>query len=422
MADPLALRLQPASFRGVPFQVEGSSFEAGRRVQVHEYPQRDKPWAEDLGRATRSIALRAFLIGADYVEQANALLAAAEEAGPGTLVHPWFGSMEVSLRDPCRVDFDPGLGRAVVSLSFVEAGELEFPSGITSTQAQSQIAADQLSSAAAGSFGSAFSVADYAGFVSDAANGSFASAFGVAATLGGSFASLSGWASQLGGYAGQVSGLFAAPLALGQQVMDWFDMSAIVAGMAGTDLTAGPTYASAALVTPSTDALGSVVLGITGMAGNGGAGGPLNAPVPAPGLTPARSQIVVNTAAINGLVRRALLAQAVGMSSVVDTTVQTDAHAVRDALCGALDLESLVADDASYEALQAARRAVYADLTQRSSNGARLITITPGETTPALVIAYDQYEDAARGDEIAVRNHINHPGFVPATALQVLSQ
>ena len=45
--------LRPASFRGVSFQVDVASLSAGRRVQVHEYPQRDQPWVEDLGRATR---------------------------------------------------------------------------------------------------------------------------------------------------------------------------------------------------------------------------------------------------------------------------------------------------------------------------------------------------------------------------------
>ena len=41
---------------------------------------------------------------------------------------------------------------------------------------------------------------------------------------------------------------------------------------------------------------------------------------------------------------------------------------------------------------------------------------------PALVLAYDLYEDAARADEIATRNRINHPGFLPPIPLQVLSR
>ncbi|HCJ3312695.1 TPA: DNA circularization N-terminal domain-containing protein, partial [Escherichia coli] len=36
-------RLQDASFRGVPFKVEEESAGTGRRVETHEYPNRDKP-------------------------------------------------------------------------------------------------------------------------------------------------------------------------------------------------------------------------------------------------------------------------------------------------------------------------------------------------------------------------------------------
>jgi hypothetical protein len=330
--------------------------------------------------------------------------------------------MTVSLKDPCRVRFDASLGRAVVSLAFVEAGELAFPAAGDGTQGQSQAAADAMCVIGADDFASVFGVADLPAFVADLASLDLARAFDVASTLGSSFASLSAWAGQLRGWCGIAVGLFGLPASLGRQVMDWFDLSDIVAGLAGSDLASGPTYAGAVLQAPRTDSIAAMVLGIVGVAGNGGAGGALNAPMPALGLSPARRQQVFNTAAINALTRRALLAQAVGMSSVIDTTVQTDALAVRDALCGALDLESLVADDMAYDALQAARRAVWADITQRASDGARVITIVPGETTPALVLAYDQYEDAARGDEIALRNHINHPGFIPARPLQVLSR
>ena len=45
-------RLQEASFRGVPFKFEGEGSAVGRRVETHEYPNRDKPYTEDLGKVT----------------------------------------------------------------------------------------------------------------------------------------------------------------------------------------------------------------------------------------------------------------------------------------------------------------------------------------------------------------------------------
>ncbi len=421
MAD-LKLQLQPASFRGVPFQVNAAGVEVGRRVQVHEYPQRDKPWTEDLGRATRAFTVDAFVIGEDYIRQANALIAAAEEEGPGTLVHPWLGSMQVSLKDLLRVNFDATLGQAVVSFSFVEPGELAFPSAADSTPALSQVAADNLSSAGAESFADSFDVAGFPAFVSDLAGLNIAKSFGLASSLGASFAPLSVWARQLGAYATAAQSLLGLPQTLGAQVMDWFDLSGIVASLSLGSAASGPTFATATAAAPTSDPLAAMALGIVGLAGNGGAGGALNAPVPPVAATPTRRQTVQNNAAINALVRRALLAQAVGISSHVDATVQTAAHGVRDALCRALDLESLIADDGSYEALQAARRAVWTDLTTRASGGARLVDYTPTEVLPALVIAYDRYEDAGRAVELADRNNLIHPGFVPMRTLQVLSR
>lgn len=421
MAD-LIQQLQPASFRGVPFKVIAAGVEAGRRVQVHEYPQRDKPWSEDLGRAARSDTVEAFVIGEDYIAQAKALIAAAEEEGPGTLVHPWFGSMQVTLKEMLRVNFDAELGQALVAFSFVEAGELAFPSAADSTPKLSQIAADNLSAAGAESFSDTFDVTGFPSFVSDLASFNIAKSFGFASTLGGSFAPLSAWARQLGGYATAAQSLMGLPATLGAQIMDWFDLSGIVASLSLGNAFSGPTFATATAAAPTTDPLSAMALGIVGLAGNGGAGGTLNAPVPSLTSTPARQQSVKNNAAINAIVRRGLLAQAVGISSQVDATVQTSAHAVRNAVCRALDLESLIADDASYEALQAARRAVWTDITTRASGGARLVDLTPTEVLPALVLAYDRYEDAARAVELADRNNINHPGFVPMRKLQVLSR
>lgn len=440
MAD-LTLDLQPASFRGVPFHVDGAGADVGRRVQVHEYPQRDRPWAEDLGRAARGFTVDAFVIGPNYIADAQALMAAAEEEGPGTLVHPWFGSMEVSLKDLMRVRFDARLGHAIIGFSFVEAGELEFPTFDASTPVQSQMAADLLCAVSIDSFASGlsgFSIAGLPSFVGNLAGINISGALAFAGSLGSGFSMLSGWAGSLtaiakggiGGLLGSVGGLLGntigqllnAPMMLGRGLMDLLDISSIVGGLVRGGGRSTPTYASATSTAPGRDPLAALTLGIVAMAGNGGAGGALNAPVPVPGTTPARQQQVQNTAAINALFRRGLLAQAVGISSHIDTTVQTDAFAIRTALCDALDAESLVADDAVYQALQAARRAVYVDITARATAGARLVDLTPTEVAPALVLAYDRYEDAGRADEVASRNDVIHPGFVPMRTLQVLSR
>ena len=88
-------KLRPASFRGVPFFVDDTSTSTGRKIQLHEYPKRDLPYSEDLGKVSKSYAIRAFVVGEDCFEQRDALLDALEQEGSGTLVHPTLGTINV---------------------------------------------------------------------------------------------------------------------------------------------------------------------------------------------------------------------------------------------------------------------------------------------------------------------------------------
>ena len=62
--------LRPASFRGVPFDAfEEHSEAGGRRLVRHEFPLRDTPYAEDMGRKAGQWQVEAFVLRnrwADY--------------------------------------------------------------------------------------------------------------------------------------------------------------------------------------------------------------------------------------------------------------------------------------------------------------------------------------------------------------------
>lgn len=126
--------LLPASFRCVPFQVNGASSEFGRRNQTHEYPFRNVPYTEDMGRSARRNKIDAFLIGDDHKEQAEKLVEAIEEEGAGTLIHPLLGELNVNIVGTATVSNSIENGRmSVISFSFVEAGELIFPDSSVAT-------------------------------------------------------------------------------------------------------------------------------------------------------------------------------------------------------------------------------------------------------------------------------------------------
>lgn len=127
--------LHPASFRGVPFAVIEGESQFGRRQAVHEYPMRDRVWVEDLGRGTRRITMQGFIVqgsriynAGDVFTQRDSLVAACEMKGPGTLIHPTLGELNVSVPDgglKLREGLEQGRSFSF-TLTFLESGLKEF--------------------------------------------------------------------------------------------------------------------------------------------------------------------------------------------------------------------------------------------------------------------------------------------------------
>lgn len=152
-------QLQPASFRGVPFAVTLGDGRFGRRLAAHEYPFRDKPWAEDLGRRARKIGLQGFLVedsriygGGSVIDQRERLIAAAETEGPGTLVHPSLGRLTVSVAELGIVErWDQGR-YFELQFSLIESGDRLFPAIVTATGPAVLGAADAADAACGATF------------------------------------------------------------------------------------------------------------------------------------------------------------------------------------------------------------------------------------------------------------------------------
>ncbi|CAE6844559.1 hypothetical protein R75461_07183 [Paraburkholderia nemoris] len=138
---PFFSQLQPVSWRGVQFAVNGATLRAGRRNAVHEYPYRDDMWVEDLGRADRRISITGFLVqdaaygGGDVIAQRAAMIGACETPNDydGELVHPSLGRLTVS-----PIDFEcekrSERGRVFeLRFSFLEGGAQQFPTLVIAT-------------------------------------------------------------------------------------------------------------------------------------------------------------------------------------------------------------------------------------------------------------------------------------------------
>ena len=93
MVDTIQRQLLRASFKGVEFEIRNEAItEAGRRVILHEYPNSDERFVEDIGQIPPKFRLEAFVHGRDFLVRAEALRAALDEEGAGPLVMPVFGN------------------------------------------------------------------------------------------------------------------------------------------------------------------------------------------------------------------------------------------------------------------------------------------------------------------------------------------
>jgi prophage DNA circulation protein len=392
-------QLQKASFRGIAFEVESDDATFGRRVETHEYPQRDMPYVEDLGRKARERNLTAFIVGDDYMTKRDELLGALEKAGPGELVHPYYGRMMVSVIN-ARVShsFRDG-GMCSFQISFIESGDLAYPAAVNSTATQSQIAADDLQSACIADFTDNFTVDNLPDFaVQDAITG-----------FGGALTSIDSALTSAGV-------VLANPLSL---LSD--DMATLVRTPAELANLFFAIYAKGAAVLNVASGLGDVnALNMLNTLTTLRLSSIFNTTHTA-GRTPTRVQMVQNSKAIETMVRQSLIVQAAGMTATMPLPVYDDAMVLKAEILSTIDAEVETASDSTYLVLKTLRSKTYADITARTQGAASLQNIAPNEVMPALVLAYDLYEDTGREVEITDRNKVRHPGFVPANPIKVLS-
>lgn len=387
--------LQPASFRGVPFKVDSADGSGGRRAQTHEYPMRDTPWTEDLGRKARTLSLSAYVLGADYMAARDALIAALDAAGAGTLVHRYWGELQVVVTDYRISESSDEGGIARFSISFAEAGSQTFPAARTDTAEALAVQVDKIRAAAQKTYADTHRVDGLPGWVSEAAVGDFQRALdavdALTAQLTPDLSLLAEIQLDAGRVAGTLADLVRVPVSAAAAI------DARIRALA--QIPSRPVNAFAAL---------------TALFGHDSRTGTV-------ATTPANQQAAANRVATAGLVRQLAVAEAAGLLQSADFDSATAAAEARDTVLAAIDSEAgITPDDTLFRELSALAAASTRAVAARSDSLPRIGTVRFSATLPALVVAHRVYGDATRADEIVSRNHVRHPGFVPGgVALEV---
>lgn len=122
---PWRKQFVPASYAGVEFHVEQQSQMGGRRAVTHEYPKRDKPYTEDMGRHAKRYQVTGYLIGPDYNVRKRDLVRALDSKEAAALIDPYLGGEElvcICLQFSVIEARERG-GYCVFEMLFVEVGQ-----------------------------------------------------------------------------------------------------------------------------------------------------------------------------------------------------------------------------------------------------------------------------------------------------------
>jgi prophage DNA circulation protein len=135
--SPWRARLLPAHFDGRLFHVESGSRESGRRIVTHEFPKKDLPYSEDMGKKAIEFSVRGYIIQfpydtnvplyqRDYTIARNDLQLRLDTGGPGTLQLPMMRPLTVVCSRYRMTEEEKLGGYVTFDMTFVELGAPPF--------------------------------------------------------------------------------------------------------------------------------------------------------------------------------------------------------------------------------------------------------------------------------------------------------
>lgn len=401
--------LREASYEGIRFDVDSATLSFGRRTVTHEFPQRDTSYVEDLGKATRQFSIQGFIVGDDFIDRSKRLIDKIESqvgtdrrANHGKLVHPWLGSLEVTPIDNPSITYDKAKRICTFTLTFLEAGN-ESTKKTTSWANQLLSKADALYAKIFGDW----TPDKIAGIVDDVT-------------------------SQINSCAAVLSNCqFAQMFNLGNDILEMgHDIAtslynkkeqarSSLLGALGLSQYAQSTTDWKLASIKCTDAITLPVLKPVNVASSTGTSKKLSD----------KERINEAVDEIKKNFRLVLIANAMGAISMIgeDNDVDTDSNSkktlsdeqilkIRNNLLDAIDAEMLIQgtdDNQDYLDLVDSYVAVYKFLTEKLNGDSGIETVTLKQSEPSFVLAYDKYGDSTRADEIAERNDVINPLFMP---------
>ncbi len=393
-------KLGPASFRGVPFFVNTTDRSGGRRLVVHEYPQKDEPYSEDLGRKTRELSVEGFVIGEEYIADRDALIEALEKEGPGELVHPLHGVLLVSVPDYRESESDREGGAARFSIQFVRtSAQPAQPTARPDATAKVKASAAAAKTSVGVEFLARYSPGVHLTSIGSSLRSATLAIDNILGTIAMEKQALATLKRQAESLSGSAAALAEEPVDMLADLVAVFE--ALGAGLAVAEV------ADASGANPS-----AKVLGLESF----------DPGVRPPATTANRLQEQTNFDATQRLIQRIAIIQAAELAILQKFLTYEQAVETREAITDLLDEQAETAADDTYPALLQLRADLVRAIPGDASELARLASHTPAVTVPSLALAYSLYGSLDQEADLLARNRVENPGMiVGGTALEVLS-
>lgn len=387
----LAKKYQQATLNGVPFLVDSTNYDGGRRVVVHEYPYKDVNYSEDLGRKRRAFSFEAYVLGEEYEGQRDALLIILEDEGEKTLIHPYLGTKNVVVTDFSLRESKSELGIAYFSISFVEVGLQENPTSSIDPSSKLKSTIEQLQEVSSAAFEKVYNVADAPSFVFDSAE-----------------SNVQGFTDVVDAQAKKVNG---ATQKLADYTYQIRNMKADIRNIAATPARVAQNFVTTlnnflAVLPGGSSQMRLALKGITRY-----------------GVDFDTSNMATTSRKTESENNRALrdlnfeLVVGLMASEAVDRLYSSyeDAELSRDEVLDLIDeILNRTKDDDVYSGFYRLRHEVIRAIPNSAQGLPRIVTFENVVQLPSLAVAYDLYESLELEPDLVERNGVAHPGFMPA--------
>ncbi len=402
--------LRQPSFRGIPFKLPEDDSTFGNRIQRDQFPGRAEASHKDMGQDVQAFSLNAIIIGDDFIQQADAFQRALLQSGPGTLVHPHYGEIEVVVMPGVRRNHSlERIGQVSFSITFEKYGAPIYPTPGSDTGFTLSSASSNMLGSALKDFKSRFNISSMPDFVSQDA-----------LSRGMSFTSdLKSFFSQAGLF-NQVQGLF-------PEAFDIFNFgsyaTSTLSGLAGlTKSKPKPMIGNytAPSIAPNDK---RTMLNTLINAGN------ISLRDPDASTTANNSVRIENSKAMDNVVQASIVAAAGEVARNTPFESREEALSARNRLSGLINrLRDQSAADGWQETWLASGlllAALAKDINERVGRLPKTYKIVPSTVRTSLDLSNRLYGDDPsiifdKADDLVKRNAIRNPGFVPVKPIEVL--